>query len=205
PYSATSGPWEWVIATGVYLDDVEVALMPIRAKVRVKMLTQMGVVTALATLAIGTAILLSLSFSHRMGLELRIFDDYFRTAAAHLSPIDEGSLRLHDLRVLAASANSMVRDYEEARAVSDTALQGLINANTELERYAYVASHDLQEPLRDITSYVQLLQKRYAHKLDDEADLYIHFVVTGARRMNDLIRDLLDYSRTASRPTLRIL
>ena len=74
----------------------------------------------------------------------------------------------------------------------------LANSNVELERFAYVASHDLQEPLRMITSFLQLFQKRYKDKIDATADQYIHFAIDGAERMKVLIMDLLDYSRVGS-------
>ena len=83
----------------------------------------------------------------------------------------------------------------ERTAAAEQRAAELKRSNEELERFAYVASHDLQEPLRAVASYTQLLRQQLGDKLDAETELYLSHVLAGAARMRALINDLLDYSR----------
>jgi signal transduction histidine kinase len=94
-----------------------------------------------------------------------------------------------------------VTERKRAERALEHSMQALRNANEELQQFAYAASHDLQEPLRTIASYAQLLERRYT--ADKDASEYTGFIVEGVNRMNALIRDLLTYSRVGGAENLK--
>jgi PAS domain S-box-containing protein len=118
----------------------------------------------------------------------------------YLSTINRDiSARIQLEKELRAARDLLEQRVEERTRELDQKATELARSNSELEQFAYIASHDLQEPLRMISSYLQLIERRYKGRLDQDADEYIHFAVDGAQRLKALINDLLSYSRAGNR------
>ncbi len=133
--------------------------------------------------------------------EISLYPSGEKTGLVSVSPIinsDGKCLQLigsvHDITELNKSAERLVKLNEKLQQQA----KALAESNLELEKFAYVASHDLQEPLRMVSSFLKLLEKKYEGDLDETAHKYIHYAVDGAERMKNLIIDLLAYSRVST-------
>ncbi|BAY18869.1 PAS/PAC sensor signal transduction histidine kinase [Anabaenopsis circularis NIES-21] len=150
---------------------------------------------------------------YKLEHRVRVADGSYRFFAVRGVPILDGDNEIQEWigthtditeRKLAEDALQQAKAELEIKVQERTAElqklnEELRNSNQELEQFAYVASHDLQEPLRAVTGYSQLLVEEYQERLDESAQEYLDYIIDGAKRMQQLIQDLLAYSRVGTR------
>ena len=126
-----------------------------------------------------------------------------RAEDALLKAYNELEDRVRERTLELQEANtSLEKEIAERKATADELRkksEELARSNLELQQFAYVASHDLQEPLRAISGFTELLERRYKGQLDERADKYLSFIVDGTNQMNRIIHDLLAYSRVQTK------
>ncbi len=218
---ASGSPYSGVIRRpdGTYLADARrVAVDPAnpqKALVVAALVPDAGIVSeavalrdrtaAVAGLAILLGVLFAVFLSRMIVRPLHAVTAAASEIAAGRRDVDLSAFtgRMDETGELARAMEAMVTEVTEREDKMRAQSDELTRSNQELAQFAYVASHDLQEPLRMVGSYLELLSRRYEGKLDDEAQEFIGFAVDGATRMKRLINDLLGYSRAGNSPLRR--
>jgi signal transduction histidine kinase len=153
-----------------------------------------GLIALLVVLAVGMRRVVIRPISELATGVRRVADGDFEAAVAGTGPRELVELG-GDVDAMRRQILAELGALRSATDLLDEQARELARSNAELEQFAYVASHDLQEPLRKVASFTQLLERRYKGQLDERADQYIAFAVDGAKRMQVLINDLLAFSR----------
>lgn len=194
-YVAPVADWHWYVGAGVYVDDVEREIAAARRALedRIQRSLLQGVV--LVALLAAATWWLSRRVARGVAGDVAAFERFFGRDGRHGEDLDPSAMQSEEFDHLAHAARSMARGRDTAELVLAERTRQLERSNEDLERFAWIASHDLQEPLRMVASFLQLLERRLGSRLDAEEAEYLAFAVQGARRMRLQIQALMAYAR----------
>lgn len=190
--------WGWYVGAGVYIDDIEAQVTEVRAElgdhIRASLLKGL---TLFLLFGIATY-LLSRRATASLGRDVAALQAFFLRDGRDPESLNPDAMRSRELDTLARAARSMALSRDSAEEVLAERSRQLERVNADLERFAWIASHDLQEPLRNVASFLQLLERKLGPRLSQEEAEYISFAVDGARRMRKQITSLMAYARLSA-------
>lgn len=187
--------WEWYIGAGVSIDDIQASITAMQADIRRNALINLVLGTVLVVVLAGVSYGITVHSARRVGDDITRIERFLAGDGRDLADLSDVTMRHDETQRLAHAIRGMVARRDATEAALERQTRNLEKSNADLERFAYVASHDLREPLRIVASYVGLLRRRYRGRLDENADAFIDYATEGAQRMHDMIGDLLEYAR----------
>ena len=195
-YAAGISDWQWFVGAGLNHDRAEAEIMNRRTQLLRGLGLKLGAALVAALVVSVVALSIMRATSTRAAADAFLLEQCMENAANAPGPMDSAVFRFSEHQGFALAANALIARRQDVEAQLLERSAQLEQTNADLERFAYVAAHDLQEPLRTIGLFLQLLKRRTEGLLDDEARECVDFALSGAERMRNNIQGLLAYSRT---------